>query len=42
MYELLGAKEKPQANYPDCGHTFPPEVRKVAYVFLDRWLKGKP
>jgi dienelactone hydrolase len=39
VYELLGAKEKLQANYPDCRHEFPPEVRKVAYEFLDRWLK---
>ena len=35
----LGAAEKLQANYPDCAHDFPPEVRKVAYEFLDRWLK---
>lgn len=39
VYELLGAREKLQANYPDCKHEFPPEVRKVAYDFLDRWLK---
>jgi pimeloyl-ACP methyl ester carboxylesterase len=39
VYEQLGAKEKLQANYPDCGHDFPPEVRKVAYEFIDRWLK---
>jgi pimeloyl-ACP methyl ester carboxylesterase len=39
VYELLGAKDKLQANYPDCKHEFPPEVRKVAYEFLDRWLK---
>jgi hypothetical protein len=39
VYELLGAKEKLAANYPDCGHDFPPEVRKVAYDWLDRWLK---
>jgi dienelactone hydrolase len=39
LYEKLGAKEKLQANYPDCGHDFPPEVRKVAYEFIDRWLK---
>lgn len=41
VYTLLGAREKLQANYPDCGHTFPPEVRRVAYDFLDRWLKEK-
>jgi hypothetical protein len=29
------------ANYPDCKHEFPPAVRKVAYHWLDRWLKEK-
>jgi dienelactone hydrolase len=38
-YKKLEAKEKLQANYPDCAHDFPPEVRKVAYEFIDRWLK---
>jgi dienelactone hydrolase len=39
VYELLGAKEKLSANYPDCKHEFPPQVRKVAYEWLDKWLK---
>ena len=39
VYELLGAKDKLSANYPDCKHDFPPAVRKVAYDWLDRWLK---
>src|SRR5262249_48871404 len=39
VYELLGAGEKLAANYPDCAHEFPSEVRKVAYAWLDRWLK---
>lgn len=39
VYELLGVKEKLAANYPDCAHDFPPEVRKTAYEWLDRWLK---
>ena len=39
IYELLGARDKLKANYPDCKHDFPPEVRKVAYEWLDRWLK---
>jgi dienelactone hydrolase len=39
VYELLGVKEKLAAHYPDCKHDFPPEVRKVAYEWLDRWLK---
>jgi hypothetical protein len=39
VYELLGAKEKLAANYPDCAHDFPPEVRKVAFDWLARWLQ---
>ncbi len=39
VYELFGAKEKLAANYPDCAHDFPADVRQVAYAFLDRWLK---
>src|SRR5262249_42871633 len=36
VYELLAAKERLAATYPDCGHDFPPEARKTAYEFLDR------
>jgi acetyl esterase/lipase len=39
VYELLDAKDKLAANYPDCKHDFPPAVRKVAYAWLDRWLE---
>ena len=39
VYEALGAKEKLAAIYPDCKHDFPPEARKAAYEWLDRWLK---
>ncbi|HKB37799.1 MAG TPA: alpha/beta fold hydrolase [Gemmataceae bacterium] len=39
VYELLGAKEKLAANYPDCKHDFPADVRKVVYDWLDKWLK---
>jgi hypothetical protein len=39
VYQLLGASDKLAANYPDCDHNFPPEVRRVAYEWLDRWLK---
>ncbi|HMC88686.1 MAG TPA: prolyl oligopeptidase family serine peptidase, partial [Gemmataceae bacterium] len=39
VYDLLGAADKLAANYPDCQHDFPSEVRKVAYAWLDRWLK---
>jgi predicted dienelactone hydrolase len=38
VYDLLGAKERLAAYYPDCGHDFPPGARKVAYEWLDRWL----
>lgn len=39
VYALLGAKDKLAANYPDCGHDFPPGARAAAYDWLDRWLK---
>jgi hypothetical protein len=39
VYELLGAKEKLAAVYPDCGHDFPADARQVAYAWFDRWLK---
>lgn len=42
VYELLGAGDKLRANYPDCDHSFPPEVRKVAYEFLDEQLGHTP
>ena len=40
IYELLGAADHLQANYPNCAHDFPEEVRKVAYEFFDRHLHG--
>ncbi|MFO1091839.1 MAG: alpha/beta fold hydrolase [Planctomycetaceae bacterium] len=39
IYALYGAEGNLQANYPDCEHDFPPEVRQVAYEFIDRYLK---
>jgi dienelactone hydrolase len=39
VYELLGVKDRLAANYPNCKHDFPEEVRRVAYEFLERWLK---
>jgi dienelactone hydrolase len=38
-YELLGAKDKLAAIYPECKHAFPAESRRIAYAWLDRWLK---
>jgi dienelactone hydrolase len=40
VYELLRAKDRLTAHYPDCAHDFPEDVRRVAYDWLDRWLKG--
>ncbi len=39
VYEMLGAKEKLAAIYPDCGHDFPVEARTAAYAWFDRWLR---
>jgi dienelactone hydrolase len=39
IYALLNAADRLAAYYPDCGHDFPPESRKIAYEWLDRWLK---
>jgi dienelactone hydrolase len=39
VYDFLGAKDKLSATYPKCAHDFPPESRKIAYDWLDRWLK---
>jgi hypothetical protein len=41
IYALYGKPDHLQANYPDCGHDFPPAVRSVAYEFLDKHLRGK-
>lgn len=41
IYELLGAADALQANYPNCAHDFPEDVRKVAYEFFDKHLRGK-
>lgn len=41
IYELLGVGDALQANYPNCAHDFPEDVRKVAYEFFDKHLRGK-
>ncbi len=41
IYKLLGHEDHLQANYPECAHDFPPEVREVAYRFIDQHLKPK-
>lgn len=40
IYQLHGAAERLQANYPNCGHDFPADVREVAYSFLDKYLRA--
>ena len=39
IYDLLGVSDRLQANYPDCAHDFPEDVRKVAYAFFDKHLQ---
>lgn len=41
IYTLYGKPENLQANYPDCAHDFPEDVRKVAYDFIDTHLKPR-
>ena len=38
VYELLGAGDRLQVRYPDCGHDFPVETRREAYQFIDKIL----
>jgi dienelactone hydrolase len=38
VYGLLGAADRLAAEYPDCGHDFPPAAREAAYRWLERWL----
>jgi hypothetical protein len=39
VYELLGASERLEAVHPSYGHHFAAQGRRLAYAFLDRWLK---
>lgn len=38
-YKALNAADKLRAIYPDAGHDFPAEARKVAYEFIDGQLR---
>ncbi|MBN2024692.1 MAG: prolyl oligopeptidase family serine peptidase [Pirellulales bacterium] len=42
VFALLDAADRFQVRYPDCGHDFPPEIRREAYAFLDRALGHAP
>jgi dienelactone hydrolase len=39
VYSLFGAQDRLTAVYPDAGHDFPLDVRRLAYAFIDRWLQ---
>jgi predicted dienelactone hydrolase len=39
VFELLEAKDQLVAEYPDCGHDFPDEVRGRVYDWLKKQLK---
>jgi dienelactone hydrolase len=41
VFELLGTKEKLQAEFPDSKHEFPDAARAKAYAFLDAQLGKK-
>ncbi len=42
IYDLFDAREHIEAEYPDCGHDFPPTQRENAYLWLDEALKAQP
>jgi len=39
VFDLLGAKDQLVAEYPDCGHDFPDDVRERVYQWLEKQLK---
>ncbi len=42
IYALYCRPENLQANYPNCAHDFPADVRETAYTFLDKHLRHTP
>ncbi len=38
VYQWMGAGDQLVSVHPDCEHSFPPEVRRLAYEFIDRAL----
>ncbi|MDA0836424.1 MAG: alpha/beta fold hydrolase [Planctomycetota bacterium] len=38
LYEQAGFPERFDSMHPDCQHDFPPDVRELAYAFVDRIL----
>lgn len=41
IYRLYGQPDKLRVEHPDCEHSFPDEMRAVAYEVLDKALKPK-
>lgn len=39
VFELFGDPNGLKVEHPDCGHEFPPELRRAAYRLFDRHLK---
>jgi dienelactone hydrolase len=39
--KIFQARKRLHWQHPNVGHEFPPELRKAAYAFVDRWLKGR-
>ncbi|WP_437229245.1 alpha/beta hydrolase family protein [Planctomicrobium sp. SH661] len=39
VFNLFGVPENLQIEHPDCGHTFPPQMREKAYLLIDSILK---
>ncbi len=39
VFELFGAKDQLVAEYPDCAHDFPDDVRERAYAWLEQQLR---
>lgn len=39
VYELHAAPRQLRVEHPDCGHRFPPEMRRLAYEIMDQTLK---
>ncbi|MFO7826026.1 MAG: alpha/beta fold hydrolase [Cyclobacterium sp.] len=42
VYRWMGFPDNLQVRYPDAGHDFPPETRKEAYAFLDKYFGFDP
>jgi hypothetical protein len=39
VYQLQDAADRLAVEFPDCEHDFPPEMRELAYRWLDRFLR---